>query len=90
VKYGLVQDAYLDYLTVMKRWYDKGILDPDFAASDAKMLEAYMINGEAAGGFGGGNIYTAVEAKGIEGYNLVGVPYPVLEEGDEPFMINMA
>ena len=96
VKYGPVQDAYKDYLTAMKRWYDEGILDPDFAAFDGKMKESYMINDESAASFGFaggnmGNIYTAVEAAGkADSFNLAGAPYPVLNEGDEPFMINMS
>ncbi len=96
VLYGPLEPGYLEYLTAMKRWYDEGILDADFAAFDAKMLESYMINGEAAAAFGFsggnmGNIYTAIEQAGkAENFNLVGVQYPVLEDGAEPFMINMA
>lgn len=95
VHYGPVQDVYKDYLTTMKSWYDLGILDPDFASFDTKMLESYMINDEAAAAFGFaggnmGNIYTAVESAGREDFNLVGAPYPVLNDGEEPFLINMA
>lgn len=95
VKYGPAQEAYLDFLITMKRWYDEGILDPDVAAMDAKTMESYMINGEAAAcfGFAGGNmgnIYTAVEARGEEGFELVGLQYPVLNEGEEPNFINMS
>ena len=31
VTYGPMQDAYKDYLTMMNRWYENGLLDPDFA-----------------------------------------------------------
>lgn len=95
VKYGPTQEAYLDFLTTMKRWYDNGILDADVAAMDSKTMESYMINGEAAAcfGFAGGNmgnIYTAVEAKGDESFRLVGLQYPVVEEDAESSFINMS
>ena len=95
VKYGPAQDAYLDFLTTMKRWYDDGILDADVAAMDSKTMESYMINGEAAAcfGFAGGNmgnIYTAIEGKGDEAYKLVGLQYPVATEGTVNNFINMS
>lgn len=94
VKYGPTQDAYLDFLTTMKEWYDLGIIDADAAAMDTNTMEQYMIDGEAAAcfGFAGGNmgnIYTAVEARDQE-IDLVGVQYPVLNEGDEPYLINFS
>lgn len=33
VKYGLVEDGFYDYLTMMNRWYENGLLYADFAAS---------------------------------------------------------
>lgn len=85
VKYGPMQDTYLDYLTTMKRWYDEGVLDPDMAAMDTKTLESYMINDEAAMcfGFAGGNmgnIYTARELDGKD-IDLEGMAYPVVNAG---------
>ena len=87
-KYGPMEDAYLDYLTTMKRWYDEGILDPDMAALDAKTMESYMINDEAAMcfGFAGGNmgnILTAREKDSKE-IGLEGISYLTVNKG-EPF-----
>ena len=31
VKFGPMEDAYKDYLTLLHDWYNKGLLDPDFA-----------------------------------------------------------
>ncbi len=96
IKYGPIEDAYLDYLTTMKRWYDEGILDPDFAAlNDNKTIQNYMINGEAAACFGAvggllGNIYTAVEAKGDTEFCQIGVAYPDNVNGGPHRFISMS
>lgn len=94
VKYGPATDAYLDALTAMKRWYDEGILDADAAAMDTKTMESFMINDEAAAcaGFAGGNmgnIYTAREVA-QKPINLVGVTYPVAEEGQKNLFANIS
>jgi len=94
VKYGPVQEPYIDFLTTMKRWYDNGLLDPDVAACNTKTMVSYMINNEAAayiGNAGGnmGDIYTAIEIKGDDTFNLVGLPYPVVEEGAENNFCNL-
>lgn len=94
VKYGPLEDTYLDYLTTMKRWYDLGILDPDMAAMDSKTIESYMINDEAAMCFGFcgslmGNILTARELDNRE-IGLEGMAYPVLNKGEKNAFANVS
>lgn len=40
VKYGPMQDAYKDYLTLLNDWYKKGLLDPDFATRQSTGVAA--------------------------------------------------
>ena len=40
VKYGPMQDAYKEYLTLLNDWYKKGLLDPDFASRQSTGVAA--------------------------------------------------
>lgn len=59
VSYGFYSPEYKEALTMLKRWYDNGLLDPDFAASDGKQKDAKITSnvagawtGSTSGGFG--------------------------------------
>lgn len=51
VKYGLVEDGFYDYLTMMNRWYESGLLYSDFAAqaSDQQFPPSDMVNNNEVG-----------------------------------------
>lgn len=38
VKYGPIEDGFLEYLQMMKQWYDEGLIDPDFMNSGEYMF----------------------------------------------------
>lgn len=40
VKFGPMEDAYKDYLTLLNDWYKKGLLDPDFATRQSSGVAA--------------------------------------------------
>ena len=40
IKYGPMQDAYKEYLTMMHDWYEKGLLDPDFSTRQSSGVAA--------------------------------------------------
>jgi putative aldouronate transport system substrate-binding protein len=44
VVYGPADPRYLDYLTLMKRWYDLGILDREFAANNARLIDEKVLD----------------------------------------------
>ncbi len=46
VEYGFMEDAYLDYLTMMNKWYSEGLIWKDFATSSTNMDEAAAGTGE--------------------------------------------
>ena len=87
VKFGPTQDAYKDFLLLMNDWFNKGLLDPNFVATDNTLLTTKMVNGEAGAGFGYagssmGQWLTAASAN--PDFDVVGVPYPTLEKGETP------
>ena len=40
IKFGPMQDAYKEYLTMMHDWYEKGLLDPDFSTRQSTGVAA--------------------------------------------------
>ncbi len=82
IQYGPIQDAYKDYLTEMKKWYDEGLLDPNFASNADHM--AMFTTGRSGAGTQGFWVFESWEAASDdENMSIVGLPYPSLEKGGE-------
>lgn len=87
VKHGRYDEKALDFLTTMKRWYDNGLIDPNFALLDGDQRTAAIVGGTAgatngAGGGGMGVWLNAAKANGDEKYTLVAAKYPSLNKGE--------
>lgn len=87
VKYGPIEAGYKDFLTTMNRWYKKGLIDPEFAARDGKIMEAFITNSET-GVFSNcvevDYMYEdAIRTKDPK-VDIVPVPYPSLKKGEVP------
>ncbi|WP_169086040.1 extracellular solute-binding protein [Paenibacillus sp. PL91] len=88
IQYGPLQPAFKDYLARMQKWYQEGLIDPDYASNDNKAKEAKITSGKAASTFGyiGGSMgawlpsLQQADPKAM----LSAVQYPVLNKGDEP------
>lgn len=84
VKCANTQEEWKDFLVILNRWYDEGLLDPDFTTNDDTSVRAKALNGET------GVVYTAMsqltnfiadaEAEGT-GAQWVGFSYPRTAEG---------
>lgn len=89
VKYGPVQPEYKEFLIRMHDWYQKGLIDSNFSGTDSKILESNILNNKSGATYGltGSNIGSWLMAKKSTNdneFDLVGVPYPVLEKGSRP------
>ena len=87
VVYGPAEDAYKDFLTQMKAWYDEGLLDSEFATVDGNTVKTNMLNdvsGAAYGSCGSGIGLWMNAKKDDPKFNLVGAKYPVLVKGTTP------
>lgn len=86
VKYGPIEPGYKDYLQQMNAWYKEGLLDPDFAANDRKAVDTRVLNDQSGALYGlqQGHMMRYLSAKADTDFNLAGVQFPVLNEGDEP------
>lgn len=84
VKCANAEDEWKDFLAVMHRWYEEGLLDPDFTTADDASVRSRALNGET------GVVYTAMsqltnfiadaEKEGT-GAQWTGFSYPRTEAG---------
>ena len=86
-KYGPYQAAYKDVLTALKKWFDDGLLDPDFATQNATAQDAKITSGQSGAfvtsvGGGMGRYLTTMETENPK-FDLVGVTPPVLKKGEQ-------
>ena len=93
VKYGNMEEGYKQFLAQMVAWREAGILDQDILTNSNTERQNNMLSADKISvvtyGAGGGQIGTwntsakkEPETYG-ESYELTGVQFPVLKEGDE-------
>ncbi|SMG56635.1 putative aldouronate transport system substrate-binding protein [Paenibacillus aquistagni] len=87
VKYGPTDPTFKEFLALMNKWYQAGLLDRDFATTDAKLLEAKITGGQIGSavlytGSGIGKYNTLMKEKDPN-FHLVAAPYPVMNKGDK-------
>lgn len=85
VAFGPMEDGFKDYLALLARWYDMGLLDPDFSTRDSKSFDAYFTSGKAGAyshGYGSVSTYIAAGQETDPDFSLVAAPMPVVNEGD--------
>lgn len=88
IKYGPMQPEYLDYLRMMKQWYDEGLIDKNIATtSDTEIREViYNGNGGATYGWLSSTMGSyMVEMQTVDpAFSLVAAPFPATEKGAIP------
>lgn len=88
VVFGPVEPEFKEFLTTFHRWYQEGLIDPDFATNDQKTFDAKILSSQAGAFFtyiggGIGRYLPALQEKEPEA-NLTAVQFPVVNKGDEP------
>jgi len=87
VRYGFVEPAYRDYLEVMRRWWENGLIDPDWATSNQDQINAMFTGGNMGASFGQPGSRMGVKLTAMADhptFDIVPAPYPVLNRGDRP------
>lgn len=86
VKYGYLEDGMREGLKTLAKWYSEGLLDQNIVNASSNM-DNNMVSGKSAATFttsgGGMGKYLRAGKQQTEGYDLVGVPLPVLNKGDK-------
>ncbi|MBQ2614943.1 MAG: extracellular solute-binding protein [Clostridia bacterium] len=88
VKYGPFDPSYKDYIVTMNRWYKNGLIDADFATRNRQATQSNILNGVSGatnGSIGSGIGAMMTAGADIEGFDLVGVPFPTLTGGKPEF-----
>jgi len=80
IKYGPIEDGFKDYIATMQKWYNEGLIDPDFAATDGNGFTAKVTNDIGGSYFGSlaGNLgrFSQILKEKNPNAMLVGTPWP--------------
>ena len=80
VKYAPLEDGFKQYLEMMNRWYENGLIDVDYPARDQDGINALLTSDMAGAMVGSVDIASNLfDSQNVE---YVTAPYPVLEKGD--------
>lgn len=83
IKYGPIEPGYKEYLAEMNKWYNEGLIDRDFPTGGQEV--PYMTTGKSGATTNGFWVFEPWETASEDpNMKLVGLPYPVLKEGDKP------
>jgi putative aldouronate transport system substrate-binding protein len=86
--YGPVDPRYREYLTLMKRWYDLGILDREFAANVTRVMQEKILDNRvfATAGSMGSYVtnFTELARPRNPAFTFNTTKYPVLKKGEQP------
>ena len=85
VNWGPAMDGWRDYLTKMNDWFEKGLIDPDFMAQDAFMVDmTSVITGKTGAWTSMYTMPSLYEASSEDpDMYIIPVTGPVVNEGDE-------
>ena len=89
VEFGPYEDEYLDFLTFFKGWFDDGLVDPEFFSNERSTFDAKILNDGTAfwTSYTGSGIGAYLDAHdGSGSFDVKPFAYPVLNEGDVPFL----
>lgn len=93
VKFAPLEPGYKDFIMLLHRWYEEGLLDNNYQFNSQQAIEVKMTTGQSGACFGynGGNLgkYMTMMKEVNPKYNLVAAQYPVMRRGDEPSFIEM-
>lgn len=88
VKYGPYEPAYKEWVTLMAKWFEEGLLDNNFMDTDKKRLTSIIASGDVGAAFGsaGGDFGQWIPAlqENDPDADFIPVKYPVMNKGDMP------
>ena len=89
VNFGWVEPEMFDYLVVMNRWFEMGLLDPDIATMTGDIFNARFTAGMTGAGHfnvgaGIGVLLNAMLDDPV--FDIVAAPNPVLQRGQVPVL----
>ncbi len=85
ITHGILDESFKDFLTEMKKWYDEGLIDADFASANVEQCNTKMLTGKSGATFGmiGSGMGTLLAAAPDASYKLAAAPYPAMNKGEK-------
>ena len=89
VKYGYLEDNFVEYLQTMVKWYENGLLDKNFTTATKSLHDENMLSDKIGATFGAlsgqfGTWLSKAKQNGNTEFDLTGAKFPVLNKGDIP------
>lgn len=87
MKFGPMENGFKDYLSLMHKWYESGLIDKDLATNTQTLVDSKIVNGDSAAllnGFLGSALGRYLPQKLAEdsSWDLTGAAYPVRKSGE--------
>jgi len=73
IKFGQMEEGYKRYLQTFNKWYQEGLIDPEFDTRSGDSRAEYLTSGKVG----------ASVAVGFGDFEVVAAPYPVENRGDK-------
>lgn len=88
IKYGPLEPAYKDYITLLRKWYVEGLLDPEFAVENNKRRDSMVVDGQMGITFGtAGSVFgklLPILKQDPRGFEMVPMPSLTHQKGVKP------
>ena len=86
VMFGASQPEYQEFLQLLNRWWDMGLIDPEFAANTQAMMDEKVLGDRVFSFFGGMGFaitrYTGLARPNNPDFQLIPVHFPALNPGE--------
>lgn len=85
VKFGLAEPEFKDYLAMLNKWYDDGLINPDFVNCITTMspdITSAIAAGTVGIWYGGDDYFAADYQTGDPNYDALAITDPVMKKGD--------
>lgn len=82
IVYGPMTENYKTAVETMKRWYDMGLLDPNFVSADDTAITSNVLNGKTGVtvNTGGGGLGTWLDSMKGKDWSMTGMPFTKISE----------
>lgn len=88
IKYGRIEPGYKEYLTLMNKWYDEGLLTADYGNINPQSIERLVCTNQAGAiaAYAGSGMrrITEIMVEKNSKFRLAAAPCPTIEKGKIP------
>lgn len=83
VKYGIVEEGFREYVTMLNQWFNEGLISSDYPTADNGTTGNLVVNGQSGIWYGGSGAITLYSVMVTDPeFHAVAIPDAVKKEGD--------